>query len=571
MQSGKPCPSRKPRSYGRPGKSKSVTYTGCWTCRSRKIKCDERKKNGCGICERAGLECAGYGVTLYWVTGRRQDLPALQRRTIKLDQSSSLFLPDSQINHILTAIDTVSAPSNTICMGPFSIFQVQSSISSHTEPELPSHHDVEDIGRFPIQRKTITSQRLSSPHLELSLPLFQDPETSLLLFHYKDHVAGLLQPVLHPNNPWRTTYVPFALEGRPDLFLAQNGNRSCGASTAIFHSLLSSAAFHLRNATGGSERFHKLGLRYRTKALQALNSALIQPENSQLYTVQLTAMLSLVTIDTMTGEDSDFPIHLKGCQQLRQLHLARDADSSSRQVRLICRFLTLLGRTTSVDLQPRSWTIDDWCLEAPLFNEEDRDIEYIYGVTPALGNLLHQTCQIAEALALYKDFEIPQSVLDARHALRFNLFTWKIQPDDFVLIKSDRKMMEIIRCQAHAFYSAILIFYCRAVEHHPLIDLGSQVANVWESLTRAETLKERDMEKQRLSAPMSWPAFIAACEATDRERWRTWWERVQRYNLGNFRRQWNVIQEVWSITDAHPNGICWRDALQSSGQLVLPI
>ena len=181
-------------------------------------------------------------------------------------------------------------------MGPFSIFQAETGKANYTTSENLSYLDTKGVDRSAVQEAT-TNQSLSSPHLELSLPLFQDHETSRLLFYYKDRVAGLLQPVLHPNNPWRTTYLPFALEGRPDLFLAQNGNRTCMASTAIFHSLLSSAAFHLRNASGGSEKFHKLGLRYRTKALQALNAALIQSDNSHLYTVQLIAMLSLVTID----------------------------------------------------------------------------------------------------------------------------------------------------------------------------------------------------------------------------------------------------------------------------------
>lgn len=144
---------------------------------------------------------------------------------------------------------------------------------------------------------SLTLQSRTSPHLELSLPLFQDCETSTLMYHYMDNVADLLQPVLHPSNPWRTTYFPFALEGCPELFLSQNSSPSSYASIALFHSLLSSAAFHLRNVTGDAKRFHKLGLQHRAKSLQALNTALIRPTDSQLYTVHLTAMLSLVTID----------------------------------------------------------------------------------------------------------------------------------------------------------------------------------------------------------------------------------------------------------------------------------
>lgn len=89
----------------------------------------------------------------------------------------------------------------------------------------------------------------------------------------------------------------FALEGCPELSVLQAGIPSSKGSTEIFHSVLSSAAFHLRNAKGGSKRFHKLGLQHKAKALQALNTALIHLSDSHLHTVYLTAMLSLVTID----------------------------------------------------------------------------------------------------------------------------------------------------------------------------------------------------------------------------------------------------------------------------------
>lgn len=138
-----------------------------------------------------------------------------------------------------------------------------------------------------------------SPYLGLSLPLFHDSDTSMLMYHYMNHVAELLQPVLHPQNPWRTTYFRFALEGCSDAGSRQTSLSlsTSKVSTAIFHGVLSSAAFHLRNATVDSNMYHKLGLQHRAKALQALNAALALPQDSQLYTVYLTAMLSLVTID----------------------------------------------------------------------------------------------------------------------------------------------------------------------------------------------------------------------------------------------------------------------------------
>ena len=40
---------------------------GCWTCRERHKKCDERRPY-CNVCEKSGRACAGYGVRLAWAT-----------------------------------------------------------------------------------------------------------------------------------------------------------------------------------------------------------------------------------------------------------------------------------------------------------------------------------------------------------------------------------------------------------------------------------------------------------------------------------------------------------------------
>lgn len=292
------------------------------------MKCDERPRNGCGVCERLGLECAGYGVHLCWNPEKRLKDASVQRRSIWLgefgwiqqgrlfgliclDRSSSLALPDREVDRILSTLEMIS-PNDAAVMGPFSVFRYHTRGNGNanwglnwTELDrqpLASSEPLQSTGvrldqEEEVFRKTETQIAISSPSSAISLPLFQDPEISLLMFHYKDHVAGLLQPVAHPKNPWRTTYFPFALQGRPDLFLAQGSTSTSPASTAVFHGLLSSAAFHLRNINNGLERFHLLGLRHRAKSLQALNAALTSPKDSQMYIVQLTAMLSLVTID----------------------------------------------------------------------------------------------------------------------------------------------------------------------------------------------------------------------------------------------------------------------------------
>ena len=46
-------------------KSRSKTFTGCWTCRSRHVKCDEARPS-CARCTNSGFHCEGYEVRLSW-------------------------------------------------------------------------------------------------------------------------------------------------------------------------------------------------------------------------------------------------------------------------------------------------------------------------------------------------------------------------------------------------------------------------------------------------------------------------------------------------------------------------
>ncbi|SCU90925.1 LAFA_0F00914g1_1 [Lachancea sp. 'fantastica'] len=54
------------RKDGKPKDTRRAkTFTGCWTCRARKIKCDLRTP-GCARCEKSGFRCGGYDIKLQW-------------------------------------------------------------------------------------------------------------------------------------------------------------------------------------------------------------------------------------------------------------------------------------------------------------------------------------------------------------------------------------------------------------------------------------------------------------------------------------------------------------------------
>lgn len=58
--------------HGRQGQPRSRTFTGCRTCRSRHLKCDEARPT-CSTCLRLNLECRGYEARLLWVSESAAD------------------------------------------------------------------------------------------------------------------------------------------------------------------------------------------------------------------------------------------------------------------------------------------------------------------------------------------------------------------------------------------------------------------------------------------------------------------------------------------------------------------
>lgn len=66
---------------------RAKTFTGCWTCRSRKVKCDLRRP-ACERCEKSGLECGGYDIKLRWTKCINFDMYGTQVPTAPADSSN---------------------------------------------------------------------------------------------------------------------------------------------------------------------------------------------------------------------------------------------------------------------------------------------------------------------------------------------------------------------------------------------------------------------------------------------------------------------------------------------------
>ncbi|WAO95520.1 Zn(2)-C6 fungal-type domain-containing protein [Fusarium falciforme] len=86
---------------------RAMTFTGCWTCKRRKVRCDLRP-TACRNCEKRGIVCEGYGIRLQWVSdslGQAESRTGLQgRRSLRLDQTCNLY-ESATIDNFLSAVD----------------------------------------------------------------------------------------------------------------------------------------------------------------------------------------------------------------------------------------------------------------------------------------------------------------------------------------------------------------------------------------------------------------------------------------------------------------------------------
>lgn len=138
-------------------------------------------------------------------------------------------------------------------------------------------------------------ESISLPIQHIRSSLFGDTEADLLMHHYMVHVADVLQPILHTQNPYRGMYVPTALEGAC-IRASDHKMTNAKPHSALYHALLASAAYHLWNCDKAQRKYQNMGAEHRYRALHSLQAAVNTPTPGSDHQILLMAMLSLVSI-----------------------------------------------------------------------------------------------------------------------------------------------------------------------------------------------------------------------------------------------------------------------------------
>ncbi|KAJ5988113.1 hypothetical protein N7481_003323 [Penicillium waksmanii] len=113
-------------------KLRTKTFTGCWTCRGRRVKCDDERP-ACRRCLRSGWVCQGYGLRLGW--SQSPGTRSYRRQIWSETPQSTLDLSSAAVTALLAELDGCSAEGRAQQRGPFSVFSAASSGSDNEDAD----------------------------------------------------------------------------------------------------------------------------------------------------------------------------------------------------------------------------------------------------------------------------------------------------------------------------------------------------------------------------------------------------------------------------------------------------
>lgn len=131
-------------STGGPSKQRTKTFTGCWTCRARHVKCDEEKPH-CQRCLRNGWQCEGYNIRLEWSEENSRDNASQRRHAQPMLMPPELCLSPNALAALLSDVDSHAHPTASYMRGPFSVFPASSATSASSSGREAGNSSTSEI------------------------------------------------------------------------------------------------------------------------------------------------------------------------------------------------------------------------------------------------------------------------------------------------------------------------------------------------------------------------------------------------------------------------------------------
>ncbi|KAK7409364.1 arginine metabolism regulation protein II, partial [Neonectria punicea] len=671
-------------------RKRTKTFTGCWTCRKRKVKCDEARPN-CRQCRDKSLACEGYGSRLQWLapetsikSASRSEIPSAPeqqqslRRHIPAEPPESI-LSWSQVDGILCFIDSLEAgwgPTHgeDVCASiqNFGVFGVDrpSPVDQPPERHDATRHNHADVDAFlgplesfasPSYSETAAAWDLCNLHGDQShldslsftpnevvladalagggqphqaasyfsddtkrpnestaegtwalgpYPQFRiEPQERFLMGHYMNRVVNIFCVIDNGKSPWKTIHLPRVLQSTGELSF---GSQTTRIRNALRNALLSISAFYLSNDhhTGHrqdeAKKWGDVTSRYRYEAIGLLKEGVeidLYAKERPKYKEFLATMLSMITINVMSGDTGTCGVHLDGAEQLisymsiRKPKFSRKAHALHRiylYLRVIHestavkarnttgpRFSAFSGSTRTMAPGP-STSMKQTVVEAeesPSSMDPAAEMaayECIYGIPQNLLMMLKEAIETIDRVeherATTGSVRISESLESMCDHLEKDILDWPLEERLERCRETNKGISaKIIYHQTTAFHNALIIYFSQNVRLLGHRYMHSYVETILDSIEAIEQIKA---ETNILAAPLFWPAFIGATEAFEaqhQERFKQWYGNVGVYGIEAVRTGIQVVHEVWSQGPVSHGQLrsLWRGIVDRTGNSLM--
>ncbi|KAI0546102.1 fungal-specific transcription factor domain-containing protein [Xylaria curta] len=500
-------------------RQRNRTFTGCWKCRQRKVKCDEGRP-GCLSCRRIGVVCAGYDPKYVWVEDDGQTYKSTGRRILDCEKTWKGFrlLSSDQADHLISECDMHAC-----------VVLVDGPTSSQPAPHNP-------FSVFSAAARPSTGLMTEAPQMPQTMASFPDSTwvERMLFHHYVTHVAGIMMPYEHPRNPWRLYYPATAL--------------SCAAADqqALYNAMLAQAAFNLAHLRGFDEEILTIGSKYYYSGIEKLLS--IARGQGTDFGAMTASIMTIMFSEIYSGPSSTWRHHLEGAWSLFKEY--RNSEPwkitdffcvSIQSLNIVKIISATSERNRNLELLEHESEDDDFVMSGLISTTSE--FGFTIGASQAVLNCISIISQVRAMrergdMTLMAD-DLLEDVLSRLNKCRLD----EIEPDEgpFQIGAAEaQKVSTESKSQLNSFIYSTYIYLYRT-----LLDVPPKAVKTYVSKTLQEVSTFFANSNGNFSL---WPAFIAATEAytyDDLLNAKLWLDWATSFGIGSRTSARRVIEEVW--------------------------
>ena len=590
-------------SAGSRPKQRTKTFTGCWTCRSRHVKCDEQRPH-CQKCLRNGWQCQGYNIRLEWAEESGGSASQKRRRANPMTLPPEQCLSSKALTAAIAELDNHSNASVPYESGPFSVFPVSapgpsskigadggplsdSGISTaDTSMNLeflcsdsqdtpmstrPSSNDLPQLDYRQAELSKHSSEPPKSPVLSpgndfgsqtILVPSnvdYQSPDghspPPLLKTLGESEALSLIQSVKPytismPESELVHHWVTF-ISG--NLLLIDTPDNPCrtifvpmalqGAESRNTESNMNRTIFHAICSASAFSLYHlRNDESYHSLALTHDQQALqhLRYNLNQCTSVNEATLAAILAC--LTAEA------ISGRKHRWRTHLAgvhalleKGLDPSWTQNASTSSMLqSYLSVSSLCNLRISSHLLS--LLDGP--PEMNDYLERAHGMTKPLVRFLANLTD-----KLQSEKPVTAEGLDDLESQLYQCFPH--------ITTSDTQNAELIQHAVNAFYYATVIYYRRTLRRVPSVNVQDLVEKAVENLETAEALSGG-----RGGSAYNWPSLVVAAECGNtglQDRMLTWFHRKRRHGLHSISAIRDLVTVLWQRRTAAGSDVHWQD------------